>query len=70
MDQATPAYQVLLRHLRERGEDVDLDSCLRVRIGFDHQEAPELRHESLHNSTDFKLDTFRKNYFKSTTYQL
>ena len=54
MDQTTPAHQVILRYLRERSEDTGLDSRLRVRAGCDHQEAPELRPESLHNSTDFK----------------
>ena len=61
MDQTTPAHQAVLWHIGEQREDPDLDRRLRLRPGRDYQKAVRLGTKSLHNSTSFEPDAFRKN---------
>ena len=49
MDQAAPADQGVLRYIRERSQNTNLDSHHCLRSGGDYQEAVEIRAESLHN---------------------
>ena len=48
----------------------NLDRCLRLRAGRDHQNATESGSEPLHNSTDFKLDRVRENSINSTAWTI
>jgi hypothetical protein len=52
MDQAAPAHQGLLRAIRERGEDTDLDRHFGLRARRDRAEASRNRTRSLHFITD------------------
>ena len=61
VDQAASPNQAILRHVRERREDANLDCHLGLRAGRDHEEAVESQGESLHNFTDFECDRFREN---------
>ena len=61
MDQATSAHQGILRHIRKRGEDTSVDRHLCLCLDCHHQKAIGAGAESLHNSTDFERDAFRKN---------
>ncbi len=61
MDQAEPAHQAFLRHVRERREDTNLDRGGRLRAGGDHQEGIGARCFALHFSTDFVRSPVRKN---------
>jgi hypothetical protein len=63
MDQTAPAHQIFFRHVRECGEDSDMDCHLRLCAGRHHQEATQSQHRSLHNFTDFEPCTFRKRSF-------
>ena len=61
MDQATPADQTLLRHIRERGEDANLDGGVRLCARGSHQKGLAARSFTLHFSTDFVRAPLRKN---------
>ena len=61
MDQAAPQNQGFLWNLRERCKDSDLGCHLRICAGGNSQETPQFGSEPLHNSTDFKPNTFREN---------
>ena len=61
IDQTTPAHQVVLQHLRERGEDPDLDRGGRLRAGRDHPQATRHRRQPLHNYVGAEPDPFREN---------
>ena len=61
MDQATPADQTLLRHIRERGEDANLDGGVRLCARGSHQKGVGAGYFALHVSTDFVRPLFRKN---------
>lgn len=61
MDKTTPANQGVLRHFRECGQDADMDCDISICARSDNQEAAELAPQPLHNSTDFKRNSFREN---------
>ncbi len=69
MDQATFAYQSLLRNLRECRQNPDLDCYLHLRPRRYSQETSQTGAESLHNSTDSQPDRFRENHCYSSTYK-
>ena len=52
MDQAAPQDQALLRHLRERRQDANLDRGIRLRPDRHHQKTPRSAGQSLHNPAD------------------
>ena len=52
MDQATPAHQEVLRHVRECREDANLDRRVGVCAHRHHQKAPRPGCLSLHFITD------------------
>ena len=56
-----PVDRSLFRHQRERGQNTDLDSHLRLPPRGHHKEAAENRPFALHNSTDFECVRFREN---------
>jgi len=56
MDKTASAYQTVLRHIGERGEDADLDRGVGVCVGGDRQKTSEHPSEPLRNATDFELD--------------
>src|SRR5713101_1171989 len=60
MDQATPAYQKVLRHFRERTEDSNLDRHLGLRARGDCQKTIEARRQPLQNSTNIERLALRK----------
>jgi hypothetical protein len=61
MDKTTPADQGVLRNIRECGQDADMDCDISICARSDNQKAAELAPQPLHNSTDFKRDSFREN---------
>ena len=61
MDQATSQNQGILWHHRKRCQDSDLDRHLRLCTRGHREEDLEFGPESLHNSTGFERDSFRKN---------
>ena len=68
MYQTTPENQGVLRHVRERGQDSNLDRDLNIRVSFDCQKAVEAKSIPLHNSTDFERDSVRENPYFASTY--
>ena len=68
MDQAAPTDQGLLRHLRERREDPNLDRHRRVRAGCHHQEAAPARGQSLLDPPDSQRLALRENPSSRGTY--
>ena len=69
MDQATPAHQVLFRHLGECRENPTMESRRGVHAGGHRQETPQPLHRSLHNSTGSEPDPVRTNPVSSTAYK-
>lgn len=69
MDQTTPANQILLWHVRECGEESDLDRHLSLRTRGDHQKIPQPQTRPLHHITDFESDAFRENTIGSIAYE-
>ena len=70
MDQATPAHQVVFRHLRECRQDANMDSHIRLCPGRHHKKAAQHQAQSLHNSTNIERHRFRTNAFKSSVFKL
>ena len=66
MDQAAPANQSVLRHVRECGEIPDLDRHLGLCAGGDHPETPRFEGRSLHHLADSEPDAVRENAIRST----
>jgi len=60
MDQATPAHQIIFRHLRECRQDTNLDSRIRVCSGRHHKKTTQHQEQSLHNSTVFEYHCFEQ----------
>ena len=58
VDQAAPAHQVVLWHIRERGQDANLDRRLDLRARRYHQKTTQHQAQSLFNPTDFEPDPF------------
>ncbi len=56
VDQAASSYQAVLRHVRERREDTDLDRGIGVCVGGDRQKAIEHLGQPLRNATDSELN--------------
>lgn len=65
MDQAAPAHQGVLRHVRERGQDPSLDSHSRLCPRRHRQETARFGGFPLRNPTDFEPDAFRENVSRS-----
>jgi len=61
VDQAAPAHQGFLRNLRERRQNPNLDSRLRLRARGHREEAARARPEPLHHPTDFERRPIREN---------
>ena len=61
MDQTAPAHQALFWHIRERGENTNLDGGVRLCAGSNHQKGIGARRVALHFSTDFIRPLFREN---------
>lgn len=61
MDKTTPANQSILWDFRECGQDANMDCNISICARSANQEAAGLAPQPLHNSTDFKRDSFRKN---------
>jgi hypothetical protein len=68
MDQATLAYQKVLRDLCERGEDANLDCRVRLRPRCDSQKITRLRPDALQQSKVCKRLDFRENAYHGSTY--
>jgi hypothetical protein len=60
IDQAASSNQGLLWHERQGGQDPDLDCHHRLSARSNRQKSTETGKESLHNSTDFEHQSFRK----------
>ncbi len=67
VDQTASSYQTLLRHLRVRSKNTDMDCHLRIRPSRYREEKTQNRGFTLHNITDTESDSFRKNTTRSTT---
>lgn len=67
VDQTASSYQTLLRHLRERGKNADMDGHLCIRPSRYREEKAQDRDFTLHNITDTEPDSVRKNTTRSTT---
>jgi len=61
MDQTTPAHKDFLWNQRERGEDSNMDSYLRLCSRRHPQKTSSHPSQPLHNITDFKSNAFREN---------
>ena len=68
MDQTTPENQSLLWHVRECGEESDLDRHLGLCTCGHHQKTPQPHNRPLHHITDFESDAVRENTTGSITY--
>ena len=66
-DQTASANQAILRHLRERSKNADMDCYLRIRPSRHREEKTQNRGFALHNITDTEPDSVRKNTARSTT---
>ena len=60
VDQAAPAHQAFLRHLRERCADANLDRHQRLCPGGDHQEATSIGRVPACAATDIVIDALRE----------
>src|SRR3990167_8351893 len=61
VDQTTLKNQKLLRDIRKRCENSNLDCRIDLCLGGDHEKETEAGPESLHNFADFKCHHFREN---------
>jgi len=68
MDKTAPAYQVVLRHIRQRCKNTSMDSRFSLRAYCYHQKTTQNRGKPVFNITDFKPDYIRNNTIKSTAY--
>jgi hypothetical protein len=68
MDQAESQDQNLLRHIRKRRQNSNLDSDLGICPRCHHEKTAPPSRESLHNFTDFERHGFRKNVNFSVNY--
>ena len=68
MDQTTPAYQSIFRHIRKRRQNSNLDCDIHLRANRHYQERAKTQAKPLHNSTDFKRDHFQQNIYIASTY--
>ena len=69
MDQTESQNQKLLRYIRKRCEDPNLDSHLSVRSRCHHEKGTSSQREPLHNFTGVERFSFRKNANLSTNYR-
>ena len=69
VDQTTPADQGVLRHLRERGQDPDLNRHQHLRVSRHRQEANEHRPRSRRNPANFHHLPLRESRDFTTTYE-
>ena len=67
---AAPAHQGVLRHLRERGEDPDLDRHQHLRARGHRQEATGRRPQSGRNPANLQHLPFRESRYFTTTYEV
>lgn len=66
MDQTKFTDQEILWHLRECGQNPNLDRDINLCYRSDYEKEIEYRVITLHNFTNFECDHFRKNaHFKS-----
>ena len=68
VDQAASANKSVLRHIRECGQNTNMDCDLHLCPGGDHQEAVESGAESLHDFTNCQRDAFRENTAFTSVY--
>ena len=68
MDQAAPADQGVLRYIRERGQNTNLDSHLCLCFGGNYQETVKTGTKSLHNFTNYQRNAFRENTAFTSAY--
>ena len=61
VNQAASSDQAVLRHLRERGQNTNMNRHFDLRPSRYCEETPQNRVFTLHNMTDIEPDTFRKN---------
>jgi hypothetical protein len=69
MDQATPANQIIFRYNRERCQIPGMDCSFSLRTRFHYQKTAQNHDQSLHNSTGFELNHFRKNVIITDGYK-
>ena len=67
VDQAASPHQDLLRVLRKRGQDADLDRGVGLRTDRHHAQAPRDQQRPLQNVTDSVRDALRKNRAETST---
>lgn len=67
VDQTASSDQAVLRHLRERGQNTNMDRHFDLRPSRHREETPQNHVFALHNITDTEPDTCRKNTTRSTT---
>lgn len=60
VDKTASSYQTLLRHLRERSKNTDMDCNLNIRPSRHREEKTQNRGFALHNITDTKSDSVQK----------
>ena len=60
MDQTASEDKVILWYFRKRGENSNLDCCIRVCPGGNNEKETQPATQPLHNSTDFKFNAFRE----------
>jgi len=58
-----PAHQIIFRHFRKCGEDLDMDCQPRSCVDLYHQKAPQSQHRSSHNITGSEPYAFRESSF-------
>jgi hypothetical protein len=67
VDQTASSYQAILRHIRECSKNTDMDCHLCIRPSRHREEKTQDISFALHNITDSKPNSFRKNTARSTT---
>ena len=68
MDQTTPAYQSIFRHIRKCRQNSNLDRDIHLRADSHYQERAETQAKPLHNSTNFERNHFQQNIYIASTY--
>ena len=69
VDQTASANQGVLRHIRECGQNTNMDCYLRLRAGCNYQEAVESGGKSILNITDCQCYAFRENTAFTSAYR-